>query len=91
MNNFWYWIIYNFVSWIVFNQLGIHLPSHNNWGLAAIVTSYGANLLTIMITFLGFFLRFETLGRVLPILLLLWLWKNKGNVLQIIAILRFFL
>jgi hypothetical protein len=90
--NFWHWLIQNLIGGLYGLMVGAGLvPPHQQWGLAAAVVGYGGELLIISITFMGAFIRLRTLAFVLGLIALMWLWSNKGKVLSLIAMVRFFL
>lgn len=92
MNNFWYWIINNLVGALYGLMVGAGiLPPHKQWGLAAAVVGYGGELLTLSLVFMGTFIRLRTLAFVVGLIVLMELWRNKGKLLNVIALVRFFL
>lgn len=91
-HNFWYWLLTNLIGFIYGFMVGAGiLPPHQQWGLAAAVTGYGAELFYLSFVFLGTFIRLKTLAFILGLLFLMELWRNKGKIFNIVAILRFFL
>lgn len=88
-HNFWYWLIINALEYIVRRFLPL-LPAHENWDVAGAVLLYGGELATILFVFMGQFIALGTLMRITAIILFLELWKQKGKVLKVIGLLRFF-
>lgn len=90
--NFWYWIIQSFGDVIVGALIGSGiLPPHQQWGIALAVVGYGTELLTVLISFVGSFIRLRTVAFVGGLIIFMEIWRNKGKILNIIAIVRFFL
>lgn len=89
-HNFWYWIVVNAFEYIIHTFLPL-FPSHEHWDLAGNVLLYGGELATVLFVFMGQFIAFRTLMTVVPIMLLLELWKQKGKILKVIGLLRFFI
>lgn len=88
MSNFWHWIIIGFLKYMVDLVLPL-FPPHEHWGVAASILTYGGELAIILLVFGGQFIDFKVLAFLVPIALLLWLWKHKGKVLKIIGFVRF--
>lgn len=92
MTNLWHFVIQVVFGSLYGLSIGLGiLPPHQQWGLAAAVVSYGAELLTICFVFLGSFIRFRTLFFILSLIFAMELWRRKGKLLNIIALVRFFL
>ena len=59
--NFWHWLIEGFktvMDLIWFN----HLPFHQDWGISSMFVGNMANSVVIVMTFIGTFVRLESLG-----------------------------
>lgn len=88
--NFWYYLLTNILEWWVRQYLP-YFPTHEYWGLPSQVMLYGGEIFAILFVFLGQFISFGNLFRVLGIVLALEVWRNKGKILKVLALLRFML
>jgi len=89
-HNFWHFAISGVVMYLV-SIIAPFFPPHTNLGLAATVGGYGAELFVILFVFMGAFIKLDTLARFVLLSLLVVLIKNKGKILNVIALVRFFI
>lgn len=87
-NNFWDWFIISFLETLI-RAVFPYFPLHEHWGLPALIASYASEAMTISFVFLGSFIGLWNLFRVLMIISALEIWRNRGKILKMLAVLRY--
>lgn len=87
-NNFWHWVLITLLEEII-RSVFPYFPRHQYWGLPGLIGGYAVEMMAISFVFLGSFINLWNFFRVMLIIAALEVWRSKGKILKMLAVLRY--